>query len=249
MKCLIIAAGKGQRLQTKGESKPLIPLFGIALIERTILSAIEAGADDFYVVTGHHHERVDAFLMRLGNRLGVPVHTIFNEQWHDTDNGISVLSACSYLHEPFLLLMTDHLFDPGIARDLIRTAAHRNDGITLAVDSQLDNPIIDLDDVTRVHVEQEKIASIGKSLKEYNAYDTGIFLCTPTIFDALKKGSAKTGNASLSTGVQRLAAAGEANTFDIHERFWIDVDDPVSFWRAENALLVHFQQQPGDAPV
>jgi len=249
MKCLIIAAGKGRRLQKQGQSKPLIPLFGTALIERTIVSAMEAGADDFYVVTGHHHDRVDAFLSRLGKRLNVPIQTIFNARWQDTDNGISVLSAAEFLHEPFLLLMTDHVFDPGIARDLIKTASHEHEGITLAVDSYLDNPLIDLDDVTRVHVEQGKIADIGKGLTAFNAYDTGIFLCTPSLFDALKQGSQATGNAGLSTGVQLLAAAGQARTFDIDGRFWIDVDDPVAFWRAENALLARFQQQPEDVLV
>jgi len=50
-------------------------------------------ADDFYVVTGYHHKRVEAFLGRLSRRLDVPVRTIFNARWQDTDNGISVLSA------------------------------------------------------------------------------------------------------------------------------------------------------------
>ncbi|MFQ5716908.1 MAG: NTP transferase domain-containing protein, partial [Nitrospinales bacterium] len=53
MKCLIIAAGRGSRLQMRGDSKPLIPIFGMPLIERVIRSAHEAGADDFYVVTGY----------------------------------------------------------------------------------------------------------------------------------------------------------------------------------------------------
>ena len=248
MKCLIIAAGKGRRLQKQGQSKPLIPLFGIALIERTILSAMEAGADEFYVVTGHQHERVASFLSRLAKRLNVPVHTVFNARWQNTDNGISVLSAAEYLHEPFLLLMTDHVFDPAIARDLIH-AASTNDGLTLAVDSGLDNPLVDLDDVTRVNVEDEKIAAIGKGLMAFNAYDTGIFMSTPSLFDALKQASRKTDNAGLSSGVQLLAAKGEAHTFDINGRFWIDVDDPVAFWRAENALLTRFQQQPDDVPA
>ncbi len=52
MKCLIIAAGKGSRLQQRGDSKPLIPILGIPLIERVIRAAIEAGADEFYVVIG-----------------------------------------------------------------------------------------------------------------------------------------------------------------------------------------------------
>jgi len=53
MKCLIIAAGKGHRLRSKGDSKPLTPLFDIPLIERVIRCALEAGADDFFVVTGY----------------------------------------------------------------------------------------------------------------------------------------------------------------------------------------------------
>ena len=58
MKCLILAAGKGSRLKKKGKSKPLIPVLGIPLIERVIHTAIEAEADDFYVVIGHEGERV-----------------------------------------------------------------------------------------------------------------------------------------------------------------------------------------------
>ena len=41
MKCLIIAAGQGTRLKSKGEIKPLVPLLGVPLIERIIRSAIE----------------------------------------------------------------------------------------------------------------------------------------------------------------------------------------------------------------
>ena len=47
MKCLIIAAGRGSRLRQRGDSKPLVSILGIALIERVIRTAVEAGADDF----------------------------------------------------------------------------------------------------------------------------------------------------------------------------------------------------------
>ncbi|RKZ43891.1 MAG: hypothetical protein DRR16_11900 [Candidatus Parabeggiatoa sp. nov. 3] len=47
MKCLIIAAGQGTRLKSKGDIKPLVPLLGVPLIERIIRSAIEGGADEF----------------------------------------------------------------------------------------------------------------------------------------------------------------------------------------------------------
>ena len=53
-KCLIIAAGKGSRMSGKGDSKPLIPLLGLSLIERVILTVNNSGIDDFYVVTGYN---------------------------------------------------------------------------------------------------------------------------------------------------------------------------------------------------
>jgi len=79
MKCLIIAAGKGHRLRSKGDSKPLVPLFGIPLIERVIRCALKAGADDFFVVTGYQGEGVRVFLDRLAERLGIGITPIVNE--------------------------------------------------------------------------------------------------------------------------------------------------------------------------
>ena len=58
MKCLIIAAGQGTRLKSKGEIKPLVTLLGVPLIERVIRSAIEGGADELVVITGYEGEQV-----------------------------------------------------------------------------------------------------------------------------------------------------------------------------------------------
>ena len=103
MQCLIIAAGKGHRLRSKGDSKPLVPLFGIPLIERVIRCALKAGADDFFVVTGYQGEGVRVFLDRLAERLGIGITPIVNEDW-EKENGLSVLKARDFLSEPFLFL-------------------------------------------------------------------------------------------------------------------------------------------------
>ncbi|TET67008.1 MAG: nucleotidyltransferase, partial [Candidatus Aminicenantes bacterium] len=65
MKCLIIADGRGSRLSTKGDPKPLIPILGLSLIERVILIAKDAGLTDFYVVTGYNGEKVRQYLNRF----------------------------------------------------------------------------------------------------------------------------------------------------------------------------------------
>ena len=247
MKCLIIAAGKGHRLRSKGDSKPLVPLFGIPLIERVIRCALKAGADDFFVVTGYQGEGVRVFLDRLAERLGIGITPIVNEDW-EKENGLSVLKARDFLSEPFLLLMADHLFDPSIVRKLAELPL-ADGGITLAVDGNRSNPLVDLEDVTRVKTEGGKIRDIGKNLKEYNGFDTGLFVCTPAIFDALERCEEETGDTSLSAAVRKLASSGKANVIDINGQFWVDVDDPDAFRRAENALLANMRGKTTDGVV
>src|SRR3990172_9472979 len=117
MKCLIIAAGKGKRLKQKGDSKPLLPVLGIPLIERVIRTALETGVEEFYVVTGYHGDQLSDFLNRLADRLAIQITSLANDDW-EKGNGLSVLKAREVLQEPFLLLMADHLFEPSLARAL-----------------------------------------------------------------------------------------------------------------------------------
>ena len=153
MKCLIIAAGQGSRLRSIAEVKPLIPLRNTPLIERVIDSAMEAGVDDFYVVVGYKSASTRAHLEKVSRSKGTPITIIENKEW-ERANGISVLKAQPYLKEPFLLMMADHIFDPEIARLLIRQSSN-NKGLLLAVDEDLENHFVDLDDVTRVLVQEK----------------------------------------------------------------------------------------------
>ena len=116
MKCLIIAAGKGSRLAARGGSKPLVPLLGLPLIERVILTARKAGVDDFYVVTGHKGDEVQDFLDSLSTRRDLRIGYVQNEEWESAGNGLSVLKAKGHLDEPFVLTMVDHLFDEQILK-------------------------------------------------------------------------------------------------------------------------------------
>ncbi len=70
---------------------------------------------------------------------------------------------------------------------------------------------------------------------EYDAFDTGIFLCTPGLFNALKS-SMEQGDDSLSGGVYRLAEKDLAHVHDIEGRFWLDVDDEAAFHKATAVL-------------
>jgi len=248
MKCVILAAGHGRRLK-RSDSKPLTSLLGLPLIERTMRTALEGGATGFVVVTGYQSERVSSFVRALGERLQVAVTTVYNPDWEHKENGCSLLSARPHLQEPFLLTMADHLFEANTVSQL-RQASLPAGGIVLACDHQRHNPLVDLDDVTRVRVDGSNgaIQAIGKGLTDYSAYDTGLFLCSPGFLDVLQE-AVDAGDSSLSAAVTWLAEQGRAQTLDISGSFWIDVDDETAFQRAEEALLSRIRGKDRDGPI
>lgn len=249
MKCLIIAAGRGTRLAGKGEMKPLVPLCGVPIIEHVILRSVLGGVTGFVIVTGFNSGPLESFLVELGRRHDIPITTVHNREWHK-GNGISVLTGKSLLEENFVLVMSDHLFDPSTLRDLIGT--HISDGeVILAVDRNIrDNPYVDMEDVTKVledvtegmegltkgMEEGGRIREIGKHIDAFNAFDTGMFLCTPVLFEALEESLREHGNESLSGGMEILSNEGRARTFDIGGRYWIDIDSEDMFSLAETLL-------------
>ncbi len=235
MKCLILAAGRGDRLSPKAVSKPLLKILGLRLIERSILTAAEAGCREFYVVTGYRSAEVEDFLVELAGRIKLPITPVYNEEWETEDNGASVLKAAPFLGEKFLLIMSDHIFDIGILRDLARLEIG-SDEVILAVDRRIqDNTDVVMDDVTKVLVHGDKIGGIGKRLTDFNAFDTGAFLCTPAIFDALVEG-ANQGDTTLSGSIGVLAGNGKAKAFDSGSLDWKDVDTPEDVAVAQKIL-------------
>lgn len=240
MQCLIIAAGQGTRLRSIAPSKPLVRLAGRPLIEHIVRRARAGGASSFVVVTGYEAEGLEAFLAGFAGSEGIALECVRNPEW-DKPNGHSVLAAGPRLDGDFLLLMSDHLFDPEMVRALVQ--ADPEGELLLAVDYGIDSPLIDMDDATKVDVgEGGRIRRLGKTLERYNAVDTGLFRAGPTLLDALARGIAAGGQGSLSEGVQLLADEGRALGVDSGGRWWLDVDDPRAFALAEEALA-----RPGGA--
>ncbi|MDE2581274.1 MAG: NTP transferase domain-containing protein [Rhodospirillales bacterium] len=233
MKCLIVAAGQGARLREKGELKPLIPIKGVPLIERVMTRVLLAGLDEFVIVSGYRGAELRRALDAFADREKVRLTHVVNDEWNRA-NGVSVHKAKAALGEPFILTMCDHLVDPEIFRSLA-AAPPEPDTVTLAVDFKIDNPMHDPDDVTRVKCADGRIEHIGKVIRDFNAFDTGVFLCTPVMFAALEE-SQSNGDDSISGAMNVLARWGKARSFDIGDRLWIDVDDPVAFGKAESLL-------------
>ena len=101
-------------------------------------------------------------------------------------------------------------------------------------DWRLANPLVDLDDVTRVRTnETGAITAIGKLIEPYDAFDTGVFLASHALVTAIREDIAACGSGGISGGMTRLAAKGHAAVHDIGEAFWLDVDDAIAYAHAE----------------
>jgi choline kinase len=228
--CLILAAGNGSRIASLagGVPKPLVPVCGVPLLEHVIMSSYEAGIKRFVIVAGH---RADLIRRWLSDRTiaGASVTLIENPEYHKA-NGVSALAAKAEFNQPFLLLMSDHIFETKTARALMQQPL-AEDEIILAVDSKCDR-IFDLDDATKVRCEGNHVVEIGKHLSRYNALDTGMFLCSPALFNCLET-MKENGDCSLSDGMRKLAQQRKLRPFDIDGGHWQDVDSPEALEHVE----------------
>ncbi len=231
---LIIAAGRGVRFGTATDllPKPLMEVAGMPLICRTLLTARKAGIDHFVIVTGYHGEILEKFILNE-TPPGLSVRCLCNERW-ERPNGLSVLRAKGHLQGSFALLMADHLFDFQILKNLLIHPLHPGH-CRLAVDFHPEK-VFDLADATKVAIRDGRILDIGKAIEDYNAIDTGIFLCSDGVFDALEAAISR-GQESLSDGIRELAHKGRMEAMDTGGLFWQDVDDETSRLEAEKRLL------------
>lgn len=244
-RAVILAAGMGTRLglgpgSTSAVPKPLVP-FGGRPIVLWILEALQrCGVTHVTLVVGWSGEVLREFAAAQPTP-GLTLDTVDNDEWRKS-NGVSLLKARDAVREPFLLLMSDHVFEDRLVAGLL-AAPPVADGVVLAVDRRLAE-IFDMDDATKVRTADDdrgRIVAIGKDLEPgpggYDAVDCGVFLCQPAVFDALEEARrARGGDCSLSEGMRILAADGRFRAHDIGDAFWQDVDTPEMFAHAEKHL-------------
>ena len=229
---VIIAAGRGSRLRShEGPPKPLLALKGKPLILHVLDKFARAGVQKAVVVVGHRANEVKEGVLAASPPL--PVEFAFNPKW-DLQNGLSVLAARELVGpNNFYLSMADHIFDISLIENLAQATIPEG-GLVLGVDRKLDK-VYDMPDATKVKTDGSTIVKIHKELTEFDAVDTGLFACTPGLFEAIASFSQQRadGDCTLSEGVTHLAAQNKAIVHDVGEGRWQDVDTPGAVEHAE----------------
>jgi GTP:adenosylcobinamide-phosphate guanylyltransferase len=150
---VILAAGEGSRLrQASALPKPLTPLLGLTLLERSLLTWRKAGAEKFLVVVGYQGQEVTRHAREVAARHGLEVEVVENPRWPE-GNGTSVLAVKDRVSGPFYISMVDHVFQPEIIKNFLNQAQLER-GVVMAVDPRV-GQIFDVERLQQLKSEHE----------------------------------------------------------------------------------------------
>ncbi len=150
MQAVILAAGMGKRLKelTRDNTKCMVKVNGITLIERALRILDKKNLSKIVVVTGYKRENLEEYIDTLN--ISTPVVYVRNDVYDKTNNIYSLLLAKGYLvKEDTLLLESDLIFEESLIDRLLE-----DDRDTLAlVDSYaswMDGTCMIIDDDDRI---------------------------------------------------------------------------------------------------
>lgn len=240
MQAVVLAAGDGGRLGalTRTTPKPLLPVRGLPLLAHVLAALSRGGVRDATIVAGYRAQQVRDAAATLAP-FGMRVRVVTNDA-HQLGNARSLWASANAVVGPFVLAMADHIVDPAMVRAVGAGPARR---CRLAVDVV---PPADprAAEATRARVEHGMVRELGKQLKDWNALDTGLFWCTPRIFDELQSPALRDGE--LSAVFAALARRNELEAADVTGMPWFDIDTREDLVRAE---LLGASAQPTEPPA
>ena len=245
---VILAAGKGERISNTAEfvAKPLIKIFDLSLIERSIKNLINnLNVKKIYIVTGFNHEEINDHLVKLKNKLSLNVEVVFAKNW-EKGNGASFLAILDKIkHQQFYLLMVDHLFNNEFYNAISKYKINNKSYLII---SRTLSSLNDFNDATKVNVVDDKINDIGKSINDNNAFDTGFFILNSDQFNNVNKLSVRE-KLSLSEVIQELVQQKKLYFIEVPEDSWFDIDTSQDLLKAKNYLLNNSNSKINDGSI
>jgi len=230
-----MAAGLGSRLKdlTTATPKALIEVGGRPLIDYALAFARAAGGERRIVVGGFCHHEVAAQVERLAPDAAIVENTEFRK-----GNLLSMLAGKRALDAGgFLLMNTDHIYKPAIAR-VVADACARSSDIVAFCDF---DRTLGADDM-KVQLDGERrVAAMAKPLPAWNCGYVGMTFVPASrrdaYFAAAERVLATKGDAShVETVLVELVTTQPPGIADISGHGWLEIDEPHERSHAEQVL-------------
>ena len=120
VQAVILAAGMGKRLKslTADNTKCMVRVNGVTLIERALGQLDSLGLDRIVIVTGYEGAKLTSYIMGLG--ITTPIEFVDNPVYDKTNNIYSLMLAKDYLaSDDTLLLESDLIFEDSLLTALL----------------------------------------------------------------------------------------------------------------------------------
>ena len=247
MKAMILAAGKGTRVQpiTHVIPKPMIPILQKPVMEFLLELLKEHGFKEVMVNVSHLAEEIENYF-RDGQRFGVEIAYSFEGRIEDGELIGDALGSAGglkkiqdfqeFFDDTFVVLCGDALIDLDLSEAVRR---HREKGALASLvtkrvskDQVTSYGVVVADQDDRVKAFQEK-PSIESALS--NMINTGIYLFEPEIFEYIPSGKPFDIGADLFPKLVEIGAPFYALPMDFE---WVDIGKVPDYWKAIRSVLL-----------
>ncbi|MFA6012644.1 MAG: sugar phosphate nucleotidyltransferase, partial [Desulfobacteraceae bacterium] len=198
--------------------KPLFPLGGQPILERTIRQLIDGGCDAVVVNTHHLHEQIETFISK--QRFGISVTTRYEPEILET--GGAIRNVRDFLgDDPFMVVNSDIVTDMDYAEI---HAFHKSHGcpVTLVLHdfAEFNNVTIDKGGFVLGFHLKEKPHGAVKDL----AF-TGVQVIDPSVIPLIPKGP----SSSIDLYRKLIENGQHVKAMILKDRYWMDVGSPSKY--------------------
>ncbi len=234
MKAVILAAGEGTRMRplTSLCPKVMLPVANRPILEHIIVSARDAGIDDFVCVIGYRGGMIQDYFGD-GSRIGVHIEYVEQKEQLGTAHAISMVR--DFVDDRFLVLNGDAILRSSDIRSLMK----REEDIVLAA-KEMNSPegygVVRADGRRVVEIIEKPDQVIG------NLVNAGIYLFSDALFDAIEETEKSIrGEYEITDSINALS-----DDLDIGYSIldtWIDIGRPWNLLDANEYLLAGIETE------
>ncbi|MDO9420382.1 MAG: NDP-sugar synthase [Herminiimonas sp.] len=248
MKAMILAAGKGTRVQplTYELPKPMIPILGKPVMEYLVEHLVKYGITEIMVNVSYLHQKIEDYFGE-GQRFGAQIGYSFEGYMGDdgevmpkpigSAGGLKKIQEFGgFFDETTLVICGDALIDLDIKSALFE---HRKKGAMVSIitkevprEKTIDYGMVVTDEEGRVLSFQEK-PNPEDALS--NLASTGIYIFEPEVFDLIPSGEV------FDIGSQLFPLLVEKGVpFFAQKRFfnWIDIGNVRDYWSVSQSVML-----------
>lgn len=231
MKALLLVGGKGTRLRplTDRLPKPMVPVMGRPLLERTLETLRRHRVDEIVLSTCYKSECIRRYFGD-GSELGLKIH--YAQEDFPLGTGGAVKNAENYFTEPFFVLNADILSNIDFG-EMMRFHRRKKAGVTIAV-TQVKNPsaygVIETD-------EDGYAASFREKPKQTASHliNAGAYVFDPDVLRRIPSGRAVSVEREVFPKLledgRRIAAYQGCD-------YWLDIGTPEKYVQAHRDAFV-----------